>query len=177
MSKKTIVGDDGKKYTVKEKKPFYKKWWFIAIIAIIVIGSIGSSMGGNTDSSSSSAPANQTNQAEKPAEEKTYTQVDFNQMQDELEANALKAEQTYKGQNIEVTGKVTVIDSSGQYIAIAAVNDDVGLTTINCTLQNDDQRNVVAELTKGQTIVVKGQVKDVGEVLGYRIKVDEIVAQ
>lgn len=177
MSKKTIIGDDGKKYTVKEKKPFYKKWWFIVIIAIIVIGAIGNAMGGKTDSSTSTAPDKQTEQTEKPAEEKTYTKVDFNQMQDELEANALKAEQTYKGQNIEVTGKVSVIDSSGQYISIIAVDDDLGFKTINCKIQNDDQRNVVAEVTKGQTIIVRGQVTSVGEVLGYAIKSDEFIPQ
>ncbi len=28
----------------KEKKPFYKKWWFIAIIALLVIGAIGNAL-------------------------------------------------------------------------------------------------------------------------------------
>lgn len=34
MAKKHITGEDGKKYVMKEKKPFYKKWWFILIVAI-----------------------------------------------------------------------------------------------------------------------------------------------
>ncbi|MBO0475462.1 Ltp family lipoprotein [Vagococcus sp. DIV0080] len=48
MAKKHIVGEDGKKYVMKEKKPFYKKWWFIVIVAFVVIGFIGS-LGGGSD--------------------------------------------------------------------------------------------------------------------------------
>ncbi|MEO4707321.1 hypothetical protein ABHW52_07765 [Pediococcus pentosaceus] len=45
--KKTITGEDGKTYNVKEKKAWYKKWWvwIIAIILIIIIGgALGSGM-------------------------------------------------------------------------------------------------------------------------------------
>lgn len=40
MSKKKFVGEDGKEFIMKEKKPFYKKIWFwiIIILAIIVVG-------------------------------------------------------------------------------------------------------------------------------------------
>ncbi|MFW7373948.1 DUF4352 domain-containing protein [Vagococcus fluvialis] len=48
MAKKHITGEDGKKYVMKEKKPFYKKWWFILIAAILVIGFIGS-LGGDSE--------------------------------------------------------------------------------------------------------------------------------
>lgn len=41
MAKKRIKGDDGKEYIVKEKKPFYKKWWFWLIIVFLIIGAIG----------------------------------------------------------------------------------------------------------------------------------------
>ncbi|MDT2780964.1 DUF4352 domain-containing protein [Vagococcus fluvialis] len=48
MAKKHITGEDGKKYVMKEKKPIYKKWWFILIAAILVIGFIGS-LGGDSE--------------------------------------------------------------------------------------------------------------------------------
>ncbi|KXA07722.1 FxLYD domain-containing protein [Finegoldia magna] len=35
--KKTVKGEDGKEYTMKEKKPFYKKVWFWALVVIIII--------------------------------------------------------------------------------------------------------------------------------------------
>lgn len=51
MAKKTIKGEDGKEYVMKEKKPFYKRWWFIALALFIVIGIIGQ-LGGSGDNES-----------------------------------------------------------------------------------------------------------------------------
>lgn len=58
MAKKTITGEDGKEYVVKEKKPFYKKWWFIALAIFIVVGTIGQLIGGgdNEPQKTASAP-------------------------------------------------------------------------------------------------------------------------
>ena len=38
MAKK-IVGEDGKVYY--ERKPIYKRWWFILLVVLIVLGTIG----------------------------------------------------------------------------------------------------------------------------------------
>ncbi len=54
MGKKTVVGEDGKRYRIKEKKPFYKKWWFWLIVVVLIIA-IGGNMGGKDKKSSSSS--------------------------------------------------------------------------------------------------------------------------
>ncbi|MFC6323999.1 hypothetical protein [Companilactobacillus baiquanensis] len=54
MSKK-IVGKDGKEYSVKEKKPFYKKWWFWLIVAIVLIFIVPAMIGGSGNDSSDSS--------------------------------------------------------------------------------------------------------------------------
>lgn len=45
--KKKFVGEDGKEYIAKEKKPFYKKVWFWILI-VIVIAAFGNSLGKET---------------------------------------------------------------------------------------------------------------------------------
>lgn len=67
MAKKTIIGQDGKEYEVKEKKPFYKKWWFIVLAVIFVIGTIGNMFG---DDSKTSAGSSSTQKVDKAAESK-----------------------------------------------------------------------------------------------------------
>lgn len=37
MAKKQQFENDGKTYTVVEKKPFYKKWWFWLLIVILIM--------------------------------------------------------------------------------------------------------------------------------------------
>lgn len=68
MSKKTITGEDGKTYTVKEKKAWYKKWW-VWIIAIIIILIIGASMGGSSSDDSSSSSKEATTKQTKDADD------------------------------------------------------------------------------------------------------------
>ena len=55
MAKKRIVGEDGKEYYVKEKKPIYKRVWFIAIMVIVVLGVIGSMFGDDTSNVSNTS--------------------------------------------------------------------------------------------------------------------------
>ena len=166
MAKK-IKDADGKVYV--EKKPFYKKWWFIAIIVIIV--AIALMPTGDENSNSN----NQSDQAS--TKEITYTPVDAGQMLEELENNALNAEKTYKDNDFEITGKIYNIDSSGKYINIDGLNSEFTLSGIRCDLRNDEQRDIVASLSKGSTVIVRGHVTDVGEVLGYVLNVDEIEAK
>lgn len=51
MAKK-VIGEDGKTYTMKEKKPVYKKIWFWGLIVILLI-IIGGALGGNDKKASS----------------------------------------------------------------------------------------------------------------------------
>lgn len=72
MAKKTIKGEDGKEYTVKVKKPFYKRIWFW-IITVIIIVAIGGNMGksGSNDSSSSSSSSTSKNSSSSSSSQKS----------------------------------------------------------------------------------------------------------
>lgn len=74
MSKKTVTGEDGKTYTVQEKKPWYKRFWVWALIVLSII-IIGGSMGGSSDDSSSSSDSDTTKTSSKAKSsplDKTY---------------------------------------------------------------------------------------------------------
>ncbi|KRM31982.1 prophage superinfection immunity protein [Ligilactobacillus acidipiscis DSM 15836] len=53
MAKKKITGQNGKEYTVKEKKPFYKKIWFWLLILVVVF-MFASVVGSDDDESTAS---------------------------------------------------------------------------------------------------------------------------
>lgn len=59
MAKK-IKAEDGKVYV--EKKPFYKRVWFIVLAAIVVIG-VFANMGGDSDSKDATAKSTATSEA------------------------------------------------------------------------------------------------------------------
>lgn len=141
----------------KNKKPIYKKWYFwllVLIIAMLVIGSFG---GDDTNT-----------------EGVEYVVADIKAMADELESNALKAEETYGDAYLEITGVLEGIDSDGSYITVTHHQDAYGLDSIQCFVKDDAQLDVISAMSVGDIVTVKGQISNVGELLGYTMDIHEI---
>lgn len=147
----------------------------IAIIIIIVAIANSGDKSNNTDKKANTTVSSKTTETAK-TEEKVieYTTYDVSQLVNDLENNALKAENKYNNQYVELTGKLTSIDSSGAYICISPTNDTFTFIDVQCYIKNDEQKQKVAELNNGAIITVKGKIKSVGEVLGYSMDLDEI---
>lgn len=171
MAKK-ITGEDGKIYV--EKKPFYKKWWFILLVVLVILGAIAGKKEESAKSESDQTQ-NQTSTVKKEAKkEVVYEKITAKQMISDLEGNAMKAANTYKGKDYEITGVLGNIDAQGAYVTIEPSSDSITITGIQAYVKNDDQKKVITELSKGDKITVKGKIKDVGEVFGYSVDIDEI---
>lgn len=166
----------------KNKKPIYKRPWFIALIVIIIIGAIGSAGGdktsneaGNNDTQVTTSENTNSTQLESETPEITYTAYEVSELMDDLNGNALKAAEKYKDQYVELTGRLNVIDSSGKYISIVPTDDEFAIMGVQCYIKTEEQKAAVMEMSIGDTLVVKGKIKDVGEVLGYSLDIDEVV--
>ena len=169
----------------KNKKPFYKKWWFWVIVVFFLIGFIGSGNESTTESNStevqeppvdSSSKETPTQEAsEKPAEI-SYTHYDVTELFDTLSGNALKAKNTFKDQYVEIEGYLSVIDSDGNYIGVGAQPDNYQyiLQNVQCYIKGKDQLEQVMDMNIGDAIIVRGKIKDVGEVLGYSMNINSI---
>ena len=110
----------------------------------------------------------------KEAEERAnidYSSVSAAQLVNDLDSNAMNAKETYKGGYYRVTGVVSNIDASGQYINLDPEGVAYNLTNIQCFLNDDAARNAVRNMSKGDVVTVCGKVTDVGEFLGYSIDV------
>lgn len=159
------------------------KWIVIGIVVIAVIGSLGG--GGeektSTDKKEDSASVESTSASkEDSSDEKAevqeqieYTPCTVNDMINDLENNAMNASDKYKDQYIEVTGKLSNIDSSGKYISLYP-DDDFAIIGVQCYIKDDEQKQVISKMSKGDTVTLKGKCTDVGEVLGYSLDIDSI---
>lgn len=157
-------------------KPIYKKWWFwvLVVIGVAIIAGAGSASGGEDTNGESTTSIVENNTA---AENNTtkYTKYDLQQMLDELNENALKAEKNYNNAYIEVTGKIASFDSDGSYITIEPINaNEWNFETVMCYIKNKDQLNLLLEKSKGDEVTIKGKIISVGEFLGYSLKIDSI---
>lgn len=153
---------------VKEKKKGSCLSKIIGFILIIVIlAAIGSALGGNKEEDTST-----TTSEKQPPKEISYKAVTVDQLMNDLTSNAMNAAETYKNQYLEVSGRLSTIDSSGKYISVLPSNDEFAIIGIQCYIKNDEQKKAVSEMNVGQDIIVRGKCTDVGEVLGYSLDID-----
>lgn len=163
----------------KNGKPFYKKPWFIVLALLIAIGVIGGSSDKGNGSSAgtgndlSDVQSDTQFNEEMPEEKIEYTAYQVSDMMDDLAANPLKATDKYDNQYVEVTGRLSVIDSSGKYILIVPSNDEWAVRGVQCFLKNDEQKATVMDFEIGDTVTALGKITDVGEIIAYAMDVDE----
>lgn len=150
----------------KNKKPIYKRGWFIVLVFLFIIGATG----GNPDNNSSSEPT----ESAAPSQPSTYTNYDVSDLMRDLDSNSLKAADKYKDQYVRLTGQLSVIDSSGKYISITPTGEEYAIIGVQCYINNEEQKNAIMNMSIGDNIVVIGTISDVGEVLGYTLNIDEV---
>jgi hypothetical protein len=166
---------------------------FIVIGAIALILIYAAVNGGGNDSSTESVSsdnvksetsndANSSNDAKKDEAKKAkstdkpieYTKYDVSEMMDDLNSNAMKAEKKYSDQYVEITGKLSNIDSDGKYIDLVSSKDEFAILGVQCYIKSDDQSSKVMEMEKDQTVTLKGKITSVGEVMGFSLDIAEI---
>lgn len=158
----------------KNKKPIYKKWWFWLIVVILVVGLAGGSNGSDQEETPSAAEAEAESKPE--TEQISYTHYNVTELFDALKGNALKAEKTFQDQYVELEGFVSNIDSDGDYISIGAAPDDYDylLESVQCYIKTDEQLEQIMEVNVDDSIVIRGKIKSIGEVMGYSLDIDSI---
>ena len=149
--------------------------WFVkhkiitVILALVLIGVISGGTKGNNTTTNSSTSSNKTTDTNTPKPSPIIVKTDT--LIDALKENELNASNTYKDKYVELTGKLSVIDSSGKYIGLSPINDDYSLRTVMCYV-TQEQKDIVAGLKKDSLVTVIGTITDVGEVMGYSMKVE-----
>jgi hypothetical protein len=104
-----------------------------------------------------------------------YEQVDLQVMLEELNANALRAEEKYQNRYVEIKGKIRSFDSDGKYIAIVPCGaSEWSFETVQCYLTDDAHKAFLLEKNVGDAVTIKGKVVTIGEVIGYGVKIAEL---
>lgn len=104
-----------------------------------------------------------------------YEKCSISEMYDELDDNALRAERKYNYKNIEITGRLDYIDSDGMTITLRSPDNNTIFESMDCILTNEAQREKIMEVSTGDIITLNGKIISVGELLGYTLKVDNVI--
>lgn len=84
------------------------------------------------------------------------------------------AEATYQDVYVEITGRLGNIDSDGKYIDLLPADDEWAFIGVQCYIENDEQKAQVMEMSIDDMVTLRGQITEVGEVLGYSLDIDSI---
>ena len=141
---------------IKIRKPLYKRVSFYLLLVLAIF------IGFFVIPSETPEPIS--------IEEITFEPVTVEELYDGLNANALKAEQTYQDKYIELTGRLSNIDSDGDYISLDC--EKYLFETVICSIE-EKHLEYVMNLTEGEEITLVGQITDIGEVMGYSVEVYE----
>ena len=150
----------------RPKKKFYKKWWFWVIAIIVAIGALGSGGEENTDVAKDTPSTPVAADTAKPAEDKKEEpkkveaiKVSAVDLAAAYEGNEVKADKTYKDKAVEVTGKVKDIGVIlGQTYVVLSSGKDFSITDVQCFFKDKAEIDKVAELNKGDTVTITGEV-------------------
>lgn len=152
MAKRTIIGEDGKEYTVKEKKPIYKRTWFLVIVGLIVIGSIGNQMSGGNKTAATEA-VQQTTAAAAPATTEAKTEAAYG-IGDVAEAGTISVvvNNAEERESFESDNQfIDDVTTDGKFIAVEATisNNDKEAKTFHSSMFKivDDQGREFQTLT------------------------------
>lgn len=104
-----------------------------------------------------------------------YTSYTCEELFDELEGNALAAEQNHNDEYMEITGYIHSIDGDGNYITIGEEEGSWNFNTIHCNVTDDSQLEQIITFSDNQQITVRCQVVSIGEILGYTVDIIEFV--
>jgi ribosomal protein L40E len=164
----------------KNKKPIYKRWWFIVLAVFLGVSIIGSLGGGNdaetadTSGNNSTISTNVSEGQQTQEPEITYMAYSVAELVNDLDTNALKASEKYKNQYVELTGRLNSIDSNGAHISVYPGVEMYEFQGVTCYIKTPEQKTAVMDMEIGDTVVVKGKITDVGEFLGYYLNIDEV---
>ena len=153
MAKKEIIGEDGKTYTVKEKKPFYKKPWFIILVGLVILGGL---FGGKNKVKDDNIATNQeqgTVQAETEQVEETIS-ISAVDLVSAYEANEVAADKQYKGKMLSVSGSIYSIAVTLGTPQITLHGADGTFVTVIANMSTDEGMDT---LSKGQEIAITGK--------------------
>lgn len=158
---------------------------FGIIVFLGIVGAVFGSIANNFENASDRSVTNQEvdNETDKKAEKEEaeptekpieYIKYDVSEMMDDLDANALKAEKKYADQYVEITGRLSNIDSDGKYIDLMPTDEEFAFIGVQCYIKSDEQTDKVMEMSTDDTITLKGQITSIGEIMGYSLDIIEI---
>lgn len=149
----------------KEKKPFYKKWWFWVIIAVLVIGGLGSLA--SSDESDEKSEKKVVETENKKSEDDSEEKKDENKETDESDSESNQDGDSGESDEEDFIKKyeTEIVVAADMALERFIADFDISLVPQNWTLAMFDDQNAVIGITEVTWKSVKYQYIYVGTLI------------
>jgi len=154
------------------KSGCFSNFLLIIIIIIIIFNYFGKVNNSQTSDESINTSIDESSNI--PFDESERITVDIDTLFEDLDNNAMVAEEKYNNARIKLTGKIKSFDSDGKYFSIGSPDNSYMFSSILCDI-TEDQKSELMKFSKGDLITLKGTITSIGEIIGYSLDVEEIL--
>lgn len=145
-----------------------KYFWTFVVLSVFAVGF-----------AASDEEQSETNDKEEQVDESVaYESTNAADMLNDLEKNEMRAQKKYSGKYLSISGYLGSMDSEGEYFTLEPSSNSTSfIKEVRCDIPKKRREaitNIIIEKEKGDRIVVKGKVEDMGELMGYRVTVHDI---
>lgn len=105
-----------------------------------------------------------------------YEKVTVRKLMNDLDKNAYNARTYYDDKYVSVTGYISDIDSYGTSLEMVSSNDGWDFWGVTCDISDKAQREIIANLSTGMKVTVKGKIKLVSD-YGYYMDIHDIIVK
>ena len=155
----------------------FKKVLLGLVGIVVVVSLVGACGGGGKDKAENANKGNSTTTTQQQEKQKEYAEADINVLLSEAKDNAAAANQNYKGKAVKIIGgHIYNIDSDVKYITIDGTAAKYSMIHIRCDVdaKNKELKDTILTLKKEQNVTVYGTIKEVGDIMGYSLKLDKV---
>ena len=150
----------------------------LGLVGIVVVASLVGACGGSGQNKANDAnKSDSSSTTQQQEKQKEYAEADINVLLSEAKDNAAAANQNYKGKAVKIIGgHVYNIDSDVKYITIDGTAAKHSMIHIRCDVdaKNKELKDTILTLKKEQNVIVYGTIKEVGDIMGYSLKLDKV---
>lgn len=145
----------------------------VGTLSTLMMFAIGFAASGESETKSESIRT-QNELREIPSECPRFT---ASEMISILEINAIQAQEHFLKEWLEISGFLGDMDSDGKYFTLDTKPSEFRLTDIHCSIPNYRREIIIQkiiQMKKGDPIIVKGKVTDMGEIMGYKVTIVDV---
>ncbi|MGN0262280.1 MAG: hypothetical protein ACI4B9_05490 [Eggerthellaceae bacterium] len=105
----------------------------------------------------------------------TYNCYSVADLQNDFEANEMRAKENHEGELVQIEGYIVDFDSNGKNITLDSTTYSILVNGVECKIMDEEQKNILWGYSTGDWVTIQGEITMVGTFGGYYLDIHHIL--